>query len=241
VVAPAAPLPEPMLLRSGPLPTRGDWAYEVKWDGFRALVSTEGGLRVRSRRGWNMTELVPELGGNSQATHVSHEDFVPPDFAVPARLETELFTLEPLGPEHNERDYDAWTSSKEHIHATPGWHDSSWPRAMTLDENRGDLERHADDFRKRTGFTYTVLDRPSGDVVGCVYIYPVRDSEHDARVLSWVRASRADLDVPLWRSVGDWIAAEWPFRSVEYAERPGLASYSSDSDDELAEKFSDAG
>jgi hypothetical protein len=50
---------------------------------------------------------------------VSHEDFVPPDFAVPARLETELFTLEPLGPEHNERDYDAWTSSKEHIHATP--------------------------------------------------------------------------------------------------------------------------
>ena len=155
------------------------------------------------------------------AAHMSHEDFVPPDFEVPARLETELFTLEPLGPEHNERDYDAWTSSKEHIHATPGWHDSSWPRAMTLDENRGDLERHADDFRKRTGFTYTVLDRPSGDVVGCVYIYPVRDSQHDARVLSWVRASRADLDVPLWRSVGDWVAAEWPFRSVEYAERPG--------------------
>jgi ATP-dependent DNA ligase len=44
-----------VLARSGPLPTRGDWAYEVKWDGFRALVSTEGGLRVRSRRGWNMT------------------------------------------------------------------------------------------------------------------------------------------------------------------------------------------
>jgi RimJ/RimL family protein N-acetyltransferase len=148
-------------------------------------------------------------------------DFVPPDFAVPARLETELFTLEPLGPEHNERDYDAWTSSKEHIHATPGWHDSTWPQAMTLDENRADLERHADDFRQRTGFTYTVLDRPSGSIVGCVYIYPGRDSEHDARVLSWVRASRADLDVPLWSSVGDWIAAEWPFRSVDYAERPG--------------------
>ena len=61
-MAPAAPLPEPMLVRGGPLPTRGEWAYEVKWDGFRALVSTEDGLRVRSRRGWNMTELVPELG-----------------------------------------------------------------------------------------------------------------------------------------------------------------------------------
>jgi bifunctional non-homologous end joining protein LigD len=51
-----------MLARSGTLPTRGDWNYEVKWDGFRAIVSTEGApLRVRSRRGWNMTPLVPEL------------------------------------------------------------------------------------------------------------------------------------------------------------------------------------
>jgi bifunctional non-homologous end joining protein LigD len=51
-----------MLARSGPIPTRGDWSYEVKWDGFRAIVSTEGvPLRVRSRRGWDMTPLVPEL------------------------------------------------------------------------------------------------------------------------------------------------------------------------------------
>jgi bifunctional non-homologous end joining protein LigD len=49
-------LPEPMLARSGRLPARGDFAYEVKRDGFRALVSTERRLRVRSRRGWNMTE-----------------------------------------------------------------------------------------------------------------------------------------------------------------------------------------
>jgi bifunctional non-homologous end joining protein LigD len=32
-----------------------------KWDGFRAIVSTDDGLRVRSRRGWNMTGLLPEL------------------------------------------------------------------------------------------------------------------------------------------------------------------------------------
>jgi bifunctional non-homologous end joining protein LigD len=47
-----------MLSRSGRLPTNGDYAYEVKWDGFRAIVSTEGTLRVRSRRGWDMTEHV---------------------------------------------------------------------------------------------------------------------------------------------------------------------------------------
>ena len=49
-----------MLARPDRLPY-GDYAYEVKWDGFRALVSTERGLEVRSRRGWDMSERVPEL------------------------------------------------------------------------------------------------------------------------------------------------------------------------------------
>jgi bifunctional non-homologous end joining protein LigD len=54
-------LPGPMLARPGALPHGPGWAFEVKWDGFRALVSTIDGLEVRSRRGWAMTELVPEL------------------------------------------------------------------------------------------------------------------------------------------------------------------------------------
>jgi RimJ/RimL family protein N-acetyltransferase len=147
------------------------------------------------------------------------DDFVPRDFDVPRRLEAPEFVLEPLGPEHNDRDYDAWTSSLDHIRATPGWAGSTWPREMTLDENRADLERHADDFGKRAGFTYTVLDPSGGDVIGCVYIYPQRDGDRDAHVLSWVRASRAELDVPLWRAVSEWLASDWPFASVEHAPR----------------------
>jgi ATP-dependent DNA ligase len=50
-----------MLSRTAPLPLGSGWSYELKWDGFRAIVSTEDGLRVRSRRGWNMTEMLPEL------------------------------------------------------------------------------------------------------------------------------------------------------------------------------------
>jgi bifunctional non-homologous end joining protein LigD len=56
-------LPEPMLARTGRLPASGDYSYEVKWDGFRATVSTESGLRVRSRRGWDMTPQLGFLGG----------------------------------------------------------------------------------------------------------------------------------------------------------------------------------
>jgi hypothetical protein len=147
------------------------------------------------------------------------EPFVPAGFVVPLALETEQFRLEPLGPQHNDSDYEAWSSSLEHIHATPGWEKSKWPDDRTRDDNLRDLQRHADDFGRLAGFTYTVLDPAAGDVIGCVYIYPDKDGEHDASVSSWVRASRAELDVPLWRAVSDWLADEWPFVRVAYATR----------------------
>jgi hypothetical protein len=146
-------------------------------------------------------------------------ELVPSDFDVPRGLETSEFVLEPLGPEHNEPDYGAWTSSMEHIAATPGFGDGSWPRKMTRDENRADLQRHADDFRARKGFTYTVLDPADRDVIGCVYIYPARDGDFDARVSSWVRESHAHLDTPLWRAVSEWLESDWPFAAVQYAPR----------------------
>ena len=155
-----------------------------------------------------------------------HEDegvvegpFVPSGFVVPLALASEQFRLEPLGPQHNDADYEAWSSSVEHIRATPGWETSSWPDDRSLEDNLRDLQGHADDFEKRAGFTYTVLDPATGDVIGCVYIYPDASEQDDARVLSWVRASRPELDVRLWRTVTEWLADEWPFERVAYADR----------------------
>ena len=146
------------------------------------------------------------------------EPFVPDDFVPPGRLDRAEFRLRPLGPEHNESDYAAWTSSFDHIHATPGWKPDGWPRPMTLDQNRADLERHAADFAARRGFTYTVLAPDSDTVIGCVYIYPDEPGP-GARVLSWVRAADAALDRPLWEAVSAWLAAAWPFTRVVYAIR----------------------
>lgn len=50
-----------MRLRPGAIPSGDAWAFEVKYDGFRAIVSTERDLDVRSRHGWNMADRVPEL------------------------------------------------------------------------------------------------------------------------------------------------------------------------------------
>jgi hypothetical protein len=145
-------------------------------------------------------------------------DFVPPEFVVPNEATFGDLHLVPLGPQHNAADYAAWTSSIDHIRATPGFPDGSWPVLMSVAENLRDLERHAEDFRLRRGFTYTVLDA-GGDVIGCVYIYPSRDEHVDAQVLSWVRVDRSDLDRPLYEAVRAWLQNDWPFGAIEYGER----------------------
>ena len=88
---------------------------------------------------------------------MSDQLFVPADFAVPDGLTAGPFRLEPLGPQHNAADYAAWTSSADHILATPGFAGTGWPHEMSLADNLRDLERHAQDFAERGGFTYTVL------------------------------------------------------------------------------------
>ncbi|MGW6918331.1 N-acetyltransferase [Kitasatospora sp. NPDC054939] len=148
------------------------------------------------------------------------EPFVPAGFAVPRTLLAEGFRLEPLGEQHNASDLAAWTSSIEHIRATPGWQGRGWPPAagMTSEQNAADLRRHAGEHEERVAFTYTVLEHPGDAVVGCVYIHPDRTEPGVTRVSSWVRADRAELDAPLYRAVRAWLR-DWPLREVRYAER----------------------
>lgn len=147
------------------------------------------------------------------------ESFVPDTFDVPRSLEGPGFRLEPLGPKHNERDHEAWMSSIDHIRSTPGsdkW-GGEWPVPMSLEQNLDDLEMHAADFERRTGFTYSILD--GDDVIGCVYIYPSKRPGRDAEVASWVRASRAEMDAPVWQHLSEWIERDWPFTNPYYAAR----------------------
>jgi hypothetical protein len=105
---------------------------------------------------------------------MTSDEFVPVGFDPPTSLATNQFRLEPLGPQHNRADHAAWMSSIEHIRSTPGFPDGNWPprTGMTLEENLSDLRRHADDFTRGAGYTFTVLDPGDNDVIGCVYLYP---------------------------------------------------------------------
>ena len=147
--------------------------------------------------------------------------FVPADFDPQRELVLPELHLVPLDVEHNDSDHAAWSSSIAHIRATPGFEPGDWPplEGMSLDANRGDLEEHARGFAARTGFTFTVLRPGTEEVIGCVYIYPARDGEHDARVRSWVREDVAELDARLHAAVSGWLADRWPFERVLYDDR----------------------
>ena len=56
-----------MLATSGTLPSDdAGWAYEMKWDGLRALAFVSGGqVRLTSRTTRDITFVYPELAGRA--------------------------------------------------------------------------------------------------------------------------------------------------------------------------------
>lgn len=145
---------------------------------------------------------------------------VPAEFDVPLTLDGAGFRLEQLTVANNVEDFAAWHGSQDHIHATPGFAGRSWPvDDYTLEQNHADLAEHEEDFAKRIGFTYTVLEPDTAEVIGCLYLYPPKREGFDVDVRSWVRADHAALDKPLYEAVLAWLAADWPFTSPDYAER----------------------
>ncbi len=130
---------------------------------------------------------------------------------MPTTLEDNGFRLEPLGPHHNERDHVAWMSSIDHIRAISAFADSSWPVEMSLDQNLEDLEAHARDFEAREGFTYSILD--GDEVIGCMYLYPSEESDHDAKMKWWLTANRSEMSDAVGSALSAWLDGDWPFEN----------------------------
>ena len=73
--------------------------------------------------------------------------FVPKDFDPPTGFTAGDFRLEHLGPEHNDRDYAAWTSSMEAY--------SRWVELMSV--RRVDV--NGGPFVERIGLAYSLLTK----------------------------------------------------------------------------------
>lgn len=76
----------PMKAVSGPLPTAGDWAYEIKWDGMRLLAYLAGGrMSLRTVNDLEAADRFPELDGLRRAV------------AAPCILDGELVAFDERG------------------------------------------------------------------------------------------------------------------------------------------------
>jgi hypothetical protein len=159
--------------------------------------------------------------------------FVPDTTRVPDGLQTSEFILRPLRVTDVALDYDAVMETKEFLRA---WSQSDWPGdAFTIADNEKDLEMHEREHLDREAFTFTVMDLPGTECLGCVYIRPLPAALRDSRdwlsaqedplpavVSFWVRQSRiiSDLDRRLLGVLRDWFRNEWPFSCVLFFTNP---------------------
>lgn len=148
--------------------------------------------------------------------------FVPKNFQVPEKLETDKFRLRMLTVNDVVKDYDAVMTSIDHLQGVFG-KNSKWPsRELSLEQDLIDLGWHQKEFQQRTSFTYTVMNLAESQCLGCVYILPSQKEEVDAEVYLWVRQSEFEkgLDPILLDAVRNWITIVWPFKQVLYPGRP---------------------
>jgi hypothetical protein len=140
-------------------------------------------------------------------------DLVPESFAIPASLEHARFRLRMLSVDDVVKDFDAICDRVDRDgNREP-------PFVETVRENLVDLGWHQKEFELRRSFAYTVVAPDESQVLGCVYLNP--SETYDVRVRMWVRRSAWEdgLDAVLEAAVREWVATEWPFTRVDWADR----------------------
>jgi hypothetical protein len=161
--------------------------------------------------------LVPFI--TTAAFAQSANPFIPTEFEVPAKLETKEFRLRMLTVNDVVKDYDAVTTSVEHLKTI--WPGGTWPEGLTIEQNLIDLGWHQKEFQRRRSFAYTVVTPTESKVIGCVYINPTPKRGYDVAVYLWARQSElaGGLESRLYAAVRDWMAKDWPFKKVAFPGR----------------------
>ena len=145
----------------------------------------------------------------------SPNPFVPKEFKIPEKLETQEFRLRMLRVD----DYDAVMTSMQHLRSI--WPSGTWPDGRTFEQDLIDLGWHQKEFQKRTSFAYTVVTPSDSKVVGCAYINPTPKRGYDAVAYLWARQSELEggLESRLFSALKEWLAKEWPFKKVAFPGR----------------------
>ena len=148
--------------------------------------------------------------------------WLPEGWDHPTRVELPTgHHLRPIRADDTELDMVAVMSSQERLFSIYGkaW---GWPPAtMTAEQDREDLQHHADEMERHESFNYALLDADETVLLGCVYIDPPEKPGADAEISWWVvdECVGTELEAALDELVPRWIAAEWPLERPRYVGR----------------------
>lgn len=163
-----------------------------------------------------MNDTAPETANETST-------WLPATWRHPTRVQvTDTHHLRPIGPDDTELDMPAVMGSRERLWSIYGvaW---GWPpEHMTAEQDREDLQYHADEAAKQSSFNYALLDADETELVGCVYVDPPEKvGEADAEISWWVRDEHvgSDLEAALDAFVPRWIAEDWPLEHPRYVGR----------------------
>ena len=130
--------------------------------------------------------------------------------------------LRPITADDTDLDMVAVMSSQPRLYSVYGkaW---GWPPVtMTAEQDREDLQHHADEIEAHESFNYALLDAEETVLVGCVYIDPPEKvGGSDAEVSLWVADAfvGTDVEAALDALVPQWIAEDWPLEHPRYVGR----------------------
>ena len=149
----------------------------------------------------------------------SEYPFVSAEFQIPEKLQTQEFRLRMLTVNDVVKDYDAVMTSVDHLAKV--WPGSGWPEGLTFEQDLIDLGWHQKEFQIRRSFAYTAVNISESEVLGCVYVNPIRKRGYEAEVYLWVRKSELGkgLDSRLLVAVKGWLEKEWPLKNVAFPGR----------------------
>ncbi|MEP6981604.1 MAG: GNAT family N-acetyltransferase [Nakamurella sp.] len=129
--------------------------------------------------------------------------------------------LRPIRADDTELDMPAVMGSRERLWSIYGeaW---GWPPAtMTAEQDRVDLQHHADEIEAHDSFNYALFDAEETELIGCVYIDPADKDGADADISWWVRDEYVGsaVETALDELVPDWIDSGWPLAAPRFVGR----------------------
>ena len=148
--------------------------------------------------------------------------WLPQDWQHPTRVElTTGHHLRPIRADDTALDMPAVMGSQERLWSIYG---EAWgwpPTTMTAEQDREDLQRHADEIEAHESFNYALLDADETELIGCVYIDPPEKPDADAEISWWVRDEYVGsiVEAALDELVPAWIASDWPLAAPRYVGR----------------------